>query len=297
MPTKLVVRTDGNWTGQDNEDQKCFSCVVVRFGEHVIDVVCSKQDVVSLSAPESEFYAMSSGGIHGIDTKNIFSDLQIDVSVRLETDSTSACGFCRHRGVGRLRHLQKKELWLQDQVAAKNIEMGRVPSEDNEADLSTKYLERDRIKKCETKMGMLFTGAWAGEQLPVLSGTEVLSGEDLIEGQSWTMGVVLLVTVGVELLSCATALFYPHLPTGNVQVTREPAIARQWKCMSPRAMQDDDFDHLIVTLRDVDSLTVFWKSAGGQLVQFLRHVAIMSENQTDVCCRLPWVCRLDCKWR
>ena len=99
-----VVRTDANWTGQDSEDQKCFSCVVVRFGKHVIDVLCSEQDVVSLSAPESEFYAMTTGGAHDIHTKNIFSDLQNDVSVRLETDSTSACGICQCRGVGRLRH-------------------------------------------------------------------------------------------------------------------------------------------------------------------------------------------------
>ena len=120
MPTKLVVRTDANWTGQDGEDQKCFSCVVVRFGEHVIVVVCSKQDVVSLSAPE--FYAMTSGGAHGVHTKNILSDLKVEVAVRLETDSTSASGICRHRAVGRLRHLHKKELRLQDQGAAKNVE-------------------------------------------------------------------------------------------------------------------------------------------------------------------------------
>ena len=74
-------------------NQKCFSCVVVRFGEHVIDVVCSKQDVVSSSAPESEFYAMTTGGAHGIHPKNIFSDLQVDVIVRLETGLTSASGI------------------------------------------------------------------------------------------------------------------------------------------------------------------------------------------------------------
>ena len=74
--TKLV-RTDAKWTGQDS------SCAV-RFGEHVIDV-CSKQDVVSWSAPESEFHAKTSGGAHGIHTKNIFSDWQVDVFV-LETD-------------------------------------------------------------------------------------------------------------------------------------------------------------------------------------------------------------------
>ena len=35
--------------------------------------------------------------------------------------------------------------------------------------------------------------------------------------------------------------------------------------MSPGAMQDDDIDHSNVTERDVDSLTVFWKSAAGDV--------------------------------
>ena len=43
MPTKLVVRTDATWTGQDSEDQKCFRCAVVRFGVCVIDVVCANK--------------------------------------------------------------------------------------------------------------------------------------------------------------------------------------------------------------------------------------------------------------
>ena len=125
--------------------------------------------------------------------------MQVDVIVRLETDSTSASGSCRRHGVGRLRHLLKKELWLQDQVAAKNVDLGRVPSEDNEADPGTKYLERDRSKKC------------------------------------------------------------------------------------PRAMQDDDLDHLNVTKRDVDSLVSNTRSLCGKLVQFLRYIAIMSENQINAC--------------
>ena len=119
--------------------------MVVRLGDHVIDVVCAKQDVVALSAPESEFYAMTTGGAHGNHTKNICSDLQVELILLLETDSTSTSGICRRRGVGGFRHLHKKELRLQDQVAAKNIELGRVPSGSDEADLGAKYLERDRI--------------------------------------------------------------------------------------------------------------------------------------------------------
>ena len=71
----------------------CLSCVVVRFGDHVIDVAYAKQDVVSLSAPESEFYALTTGGTHGIHTKIIFSDSQVELIVGLERDLTSTSGM------------------------------------------------------------------------------------------------------------------------------------------------------------------------------------------------------------
>ena len=134
----------------------------------------------------------------------------------------------------------------------------------------------------------------------MVSGTEILI-EDLSEGQSWSLGVVMLITVGVVLLSCEFAVVVSHLPTGNVHVTREPAIAKQCS-MSPRAMQDDDFDHLNVT----ESMGIpsgysggqLWqlmvlntRSVCGKLVEFLRYIAIMSENQINTCpiVVLSWV--------
>ena len=75
-------------------------------------------------------------------------------------------------------------------------------------------------------MEMMMVGAWAGEQLLVISGTGVTIGEDLFEGQSWTMGVVLLLTVGVVFLSCAGVVRDKHLPTGRA-VTGEPEVAMQ----------------------------------------------------------------------
>ena len=248
-----------------------------------------------LSAPESEFCAVTTGGAHVIHTKNIFTDVQVDVIVRLDTDSTSAPGICRRRGVRRLRHLHNKELWLQDQVAARNVELVRVQSEDNDAVPNTKYLERDR---CD-KDGDVVRRAWVGEQLTVVSGTEVLIGEDLTEGQSWTISVVLLVRVGVVLLSCACAVFDPHLPTGSVHVTREKAIEKQRRCMSPRTKQDDDLDHVnertwVLSWYFGDQLSQLMvlntRSLCGKLAQFLRHIAIMSENQTNVCCNSRVCC-------
>ena len=70
--------------------------------------------------------------------------------------------------------------------------------------------------------------------------------------------MLLLVTVGVVLLSCACTVCCSHLPTeGNV--TREPEGARQPSCMSLRSMRADD--HQPRDREDVDSLMVFWTSA------------------------------------
>ena len=136
-------------------------------------------------------------------------------------------------------------------------ELGRVPSEDSETDLGPKYLERDRIERCMTKM--LIVGAWAGKQAPVVSGTGVIIGRDLIEGQSWTMGDVLLVTGGVGLISCVCAGFGLHLTTGKVHVKREPEVALQPRGMTfeKRANQD----HEPPEREHVESFKIFWRSA------------------------------------
>ena len=141
-------------------------------------------------------------------------------TVRLETYSTSASGICRRRRVGRVRHAHQKELWLQDQVAAKNVELGRVPTEDNEAYLGMIYLERDRMKKCVTKMEMLFC-----------------TGLGLENSSLWFRALKYA-------LGRTCSVFVLHLPTGNVHATQEPATEKQWNCNSPRAIQDNSLDHL-----------------------------------------------------
>ena len=69
----------------------------------------------------------------------------------------------------------------------------------------------------------------------VISGIGVTIQEDLVEGQSWTMGVVLLVTVGVVLLGCAGIVRYGHLPIGRT-VTGEPGVATLPSRMTLRSM-------------------------------------------------------------
>ena len=76
---------------------------------------------------------------------NIFSDLQVDVIVRLVTGSTSASGICRRRSVGRLRHLHKKEL-----VARPSCSQGLLHSAVQQEDHTRKEAVKKLIHQFET---------------------------------------------------------------------------------------------------------------------------------------------------
>ena len=67
---KPVSKTDTSQTDQDSEHQACFTCVVVRCG----DVECTKQDMVSLSAIQSESYTWTTRGARTIHTDYLDRD-------------------------------------------------------------------------------------------------------------------------------------------------------------------------------------------------------------------------------
>ena len=101
-------------------------------------------------------------------------------------------------------------------------------------------------------------GAWTGDQLPVVSGTGVTIGEDLFEGYSWTMGVVLLTTVG--LLSCVCVCCVQPAPV-NWICTRDKRTRGCTTAKRHDFEKHANQDHQPREREDVQSLRVFWRSA------------------------------------
>ena len=67
--------------------------------------------------------------------------------VELWSDSSAARGLASRKGVGKMRHLEVRHLWLQAEVSGQRVLLRRVAGEANPADLLTKYLGiRDVLK-------------------------------------------------------------------------------------------------------------------------------------------------------
>ena len=59
--------------------------------------------------------------------------------MRVGTDSSAAAGITERLGSGRVRHLEVKDLWIQEKVRSHELKISRVKPEYHRADLLTKF--------------------------------------------------------------------------------------------------------------------------------------------------------------
>ena len=73
----------------------------------------------------------------------LLSDLGVELPVRIWTDSSATMGICGRQGLGKLRHVDTKSLWVQQKVRDGSLEIRKVRGEVNPADLFTKHLSSE----------------------------------------------------------------------------------------------------------------------------------------------------------
>ena len=73
--------------------------------------------------------------------------------LRVHVDSSAAIGICRRTGVGKVRHLDTRLLWIQDLVRDRRVIVQKVCGSKNPADLMTKHLGAEQIWACTERLG------------------------------------------------------------------------------------------------------------------------------------------------
>ena len=153
----VEVLTDSDWAGC-RRTRRSTSGGVIKIGGHCIRTWSSTQVPIALSSAEAEYYAMVEGAVKAIGLKSMLKELgmQHDESVTLLTDSSAARAFAARRGVGRMRHMETRMLWLQLEVQQQRVRLGRVLGKENPADLMTKYLSEKEIREHLQRLSMFW---------------------------------------------------------------------------------------------------------------------------------------------
>ena len=75
--------------------------------------------------------------------RGLLEDMGVRMRIRASTDSSAAVGISKRRGLGKVRHLELNQLWLQDKVNSQEVEVRKVNGEDNLSDALTNHVDQN----------------------------------------------------------------------------------------------------------------------------------------------------------
>ncbi len=144
LANEIVTTCDASWAS----DGACKSTSggVVQLQGFTLLHWSRTQATVAQSSCESELLALNTGGTESKFIQTMLREIGEEVKIRLRSDSTSGIATTSRRGLGRLRHLAVKDLWLQDQVKDGEITVDYVNTATNIADVLTKGLPAPRVR-------------------------------------------------------------------------------------------------------------------------------------------------------
>jgi len=149
----LNTWTDTDFAGCRSE-RKSTSGGVIMYGSHCLKSWSSTQSIIAGSTGEAEYYGLVKGGSNSLGMKALMSDLGVDVQLTLKSDASAAIGIASRRGLGKIRHLEVSQLWLQQKVANGDLKLVKVNGGDNLADALTKHLGAGDLQRHMLGVGL-----------------------------------------------------------------------------------------------------------------------------------------------
>ncbi|UYV69328.1 hypothetical protein LAZ67_6003255, partial [Cordylochernes scorpioides] len=142
--------TDASWS--TTHDGKSYGGYVLKLGEATIDWKSSKQPLVALSTMEAEMIAACESCCQIKWIINLLRELEewnfMEKPTAIYTDSQSLINWISSpKQSSRCRHINRKYHFLRDCYESRDICLLYKPSQDLEADIFTKDLSRDQMKK------------------------------------------------------------------------------------------------------------------------------------------------------
>ena len=137
---------DSDWAGE-REDRKSTSGGVLRIGSHVVKTWSSTQQTISLSSAESELYALTKAATQAIGLMQLLEDFGLEIKITIKPDSGAAIAISNREGLGRTRHIHVQYLWIQQELTGGRINLAKVDTKYNVADILTKRLQAVTAKE------------------------------------------------------------------------------------------------------------------------------------------------------
>ena len=153
MPKSIQVYVDTDFAGC-KETRRSTSGGTVMLGSSCVKHWSKTQTTISLSSGEAELQGICYGASQALGMQSILRDMGWDLPIEMYSDATAAIGIARRKGLGKIRHLDVSDLWIQDKIRTKTISLQKVLGTENMADVLTKYVNRKGMESAIAKMNL-----------------------------------------------------------------------------------------------------------------------------------------------
>ena len=151
----LEAHSDADWGG-DRATRRSVSAGVIMRRSCCPKVWTKKQQVVALSSAESGLCAAVKTASEGLGIQSVARDLGISCRLNLHLDASATVCLVNRRGLGKVKHVDMQNLWIQEASKSKRFVTKKVGTSVNPADLMTKPMPRPKIEQLMNIMGFEF---------------------------------------------------------------------------------------------------------------------------------------------
>ena len=161
----VYVDTDFAGSGQT---RRSTSGGVLVYHEHCVKHYSVTQSTLCLSSGESELHGIPKGVSTGLGMQSNAKDLGFDIAVRIHSDVCAAIGIACRRGLGQIKHLDVEDLWVQQKIRDRSVDLVEVLGAENPADILTKDVAADLFNKMFQHIATVYLDgrASAASELP-----------------------------------------------------------------------------------------------------------------------------------
>ena len=116
----------------------------------------STQRKIALSSQEAELDASTKALCEAIGIQSLAADFNIQLKVRLHVDAQAVFDLAHKVGLGKARHVQTCDLWIQEGLADQLFEIRKISGKVNPADALTKPLDGKSLEQCMSMIGFSY---------------------------------------------------------------------------------------------------------------------------------------------
>ena len=108
-------------------------------GSHLLLFWSRTQQLIALSSAEAELNASIKAGVEGLGVANMAEEMGKAHKVRVLCDASANVGISHRAGAGKVKHLDIRQLWLQERVSIGDLTIEKIPRAVNSSDALTHH--------------------------------------------------------------------------------------------------------------------------------------------------------------